>query len=169
MQGVDNHEWMSETTSDLCDRFAEQAQILLGDFRHFGGAQAFYGSAKTISCFEDNSLVGEALRSEGQGRVLVVDGGASMRRALLGDNLAAAGIENGWSGIVINGCVRDVEIIKDMPFGVFALGSIPMKTEKRGLGDYDVSLNFGSVTIESGDFVACDLTGVVVLSKTLYS
>jgi regulator of ribonuclease activity A len=98
----------------------------------------------------------------------VVDGGGSMRKALLGDMLAKAAVDNGWQGLVINGCVRDVEVIAHMELGVKALGTIPLKTDKRGEGQQGLSISFGNVTIQKGDFVYADENGVIVSKQALY-
>ena len=112
---------MSLSVPDICDEFLEELVVLEPLFRDFGGRKQFHGEVLTIKCFEDNSLVRDAVRSEGRGRVLVVDGGGSLRHALLGDLLAAKAVENGWSGLLINGCVRDVEILETLDLGVKAL------------------------------------------------
>ena len=119
------------STPDLSDQFDQQVEIVEPLFTHYGSKKQGFGEITTISCFEDNSLVGEQVKLPGHGGVLVVDGGASLRYSLLGDQLAAAAIDNGWSAILINGCLRDVEIIAPMPLVVMALASIPRKTIKR--------------------------------------
>jgi regulator of ribonuclease activity A len=115
-----------------------------------------------VKCFENNPLVRKALEEQGQGRVLVVDGGASMRCALLGDNIAEMAYKNGWSGIIINGCIRDSEDISKMPLGVKALNTYPLKSSKRDLGLRDVPVTFASCTIKPNDWVYADLDGILV-------
>lgn len=150
-----------DLTPDLCDQFGDRLNVLEGQFRSFGGHGVCRGETVTIKAFEDNSLVREWVSKPGDGKVLVVDGGGSMRRAMLGDLLAAKAVENQWRGIVINGCIRDAVEIAQMPLGVFALGTHPMKTEKRGLGDALVPVRIGGVDIQTGQFIAADANGIV--------
>ena len=111
-------------TTDLCD---EHPDILVADpiFRDYGGARLFHGRITTVKVHEDNVLVRKALEEPGQGRVLVVDGGGSLRCALLGDNIAAMAHENGWAGVIVHGCIRDAEAIGQIPIGVKALATLP--------------------------------------------
>ena len=155
------------STPDLCDEYGDAVQVAEPVFRHYGAVVNFGGHVATIKCHEDNSLVAEAVKTPGDGRVLVVDGGGSLRRALLGDNLAANAVENGWSGIVIFGALRDVEEIAPMKLGVLALASIPRKTEKRGEGQVGVPLNFAGITVRAGDYLYADLTGIIVSADSL--
>lgn len=158
---------MTISTPDLCDEYGDEVRVLDPIFRHFGGVRQFGGQVETIKCFEDNSRVAELVKTPGRGRVLVVDGEASPRRSLLGDNLAAAAVANGWSGIVVYGYIRDVEEIEPMSLGVMALGTIPRKTDKRGVGDVGVELEFAGVTVASGDYLYADGTGIIVAKKAL--
>ena len=163
---------MADITPDLCDNYPDQVRVLtfpLGShqFRNYGGRAAFGGEIVTIKCFEDNSLVKQYANEPGCGKVMVVDGGASLRRALLGDMIAAAAVKNGWAGIVIYGAIRDVETISTLDLGVQALGSIPLKTEKRGLGDYGVTLAFGGVTLAPGEYLYADGNGIVISAEPL--
>ena len=155
------------STPDLCDAHP-YVQILEGAYRHFGENKAFGGEVVTVRCFEDNSKVKELAAGEGRGRVMVVDGGGSLRAALLGDQIASRAIANDWAGFVIHGAVRDVEILATLPVGVFALGTVPRKTEKRGLGDVGVALRFGGVDIANGAFVYCDRNGLIVSPTKLF-
>lgn len=125
------------------------------------------GEVVTIKCFEDNSLVKSLAAEAGDGRVVVVDGGASPRRALLGDQIATAFAGNGWAGIVIYGYVRDVEVLATTDLGIQAIGAIPVKTDKRGLGDRAVPVTFAGVTINPGDYLYADDNGIVVSSTAL--
>ena len=131
-------------------------------FGGFGGVSAFYGQIRTIKCFEDNSLVAERVREPGEGAVLVVDGGGSMRCALLGDNLAAAAAANGWAGILIYGCLRDVDEIADMALGIQALAPHPQKSEKRGVGERDVIVRFAGLTFAPDAWLYADANGIGV-------
>lgn len=148
-------------TPDLCDDHEGRVLAFEMQFQHYGLHQHFSGQAVTVKCFEDNSIVKRLVNTPGEGKVLVVDGGASMRRALLGDMLADAAVENGWAGLVINGCIRDVQVINTLALGVKALGTHPMKTEKRGEGQQDIVINFGGVTVATGDYIYADENGVI--------
>jgi len=152
---------------DICDAFPDEVAVLDPVFRDFGGRRRFSGEIVTIRCFEDNSLVGQTVRQPGEGRVLVVDGGGSLRRALVGDLLGAAAVGNGWQGLVINGCVRDVEVLETMDLGVRALAACPMKTEKRGEGQSDVALRFAGAHLEPGHYLYADANGIVVAPRRL--
>ena len=158
---------MSFTTPDICDDFSEKLQILEPLFTEFGGKEKFSGEIVTIKCFEDNSLVKQTLATAGDGKVLVVDGGGSKRCALLGDLLGAMAVQNGWQGVLVNGCVRDVEILKEMNFGVRALHSYPLKSNKRGEGQLNVSVRFAGVGFEPGQYLYADENGIVVAGQDL--
>jgi len=155
------------STPDLCDEYSDSIQVAEPIFSHFGLRQRFSGKVATVKCFEDNSLVAETVATPGSGRVLVVEGGGSLRRSLLGDNLARKAIENGWHGIVIYGAIRDVEEIATMQIGILAIASVPRKTEKLGQGQSNVSITFAGVTINPGDHIYADRTGVVVADRKL--
>lgn len=152
---------MPWTTPDLSDRFPEVA-VAEPLFRRFGGRAAFSGMIATVRCPEDNSRVRELAAMPGQGRVMVVDGQGSLRHALLGDQIAANAVRNGWAGLLIHGCVRDVEILATLPLGVLALAACPRKTEKRGLGEVDVPVNFAGVAFLPGSWLYADDNGVLV-------
>ncbi len=154
------------TTPDLSDAYP-QAQVLRYQFQRFGLRQHFAGPVSTVACFEDNSRVAEAVAEPGHGRVLLVDGRESLDRSLLGDNLARSAAEQGWSGIVVMGAVRDVEIIDTIDIGVFSLGVIPCKTQKRGLGDRDVGISLREVFVQPGWWLYADRNGVVVSPRQL--
>lgn len=164
---VDKGRFMTISTPDLCDEYGDEVRVLEPIFKHYGGVRQFGGEVETIKCFEDNSRVAELVKTPGNGRVLVVDGEGSPCRSLLGDNLAAAAVTNGWSGIVIYGYIRDVEEIEPMSVGVMALGTIPRKTEKRGVGEVGVALEFAGVTIKPGDYLYADGTGIIIAEKAL--
>ena len=158
---------MTLSVPDICDQFINEIVVFDPVFRDFGALRKFYGEIVTIRCFEDNSLVGETVRTPGLGRVIVVDGGGSLRRALLGDLLAAAAAENDWRGLVINGAVRDVEILETIDLGVKALGACPVKTDKRGEGQRDVPLRFAGAQFEPGQYLYADANGIVVAHRKL--
>eukprot|EP00884_Botryococcus_braunii_P004245 jgi/Botrbrau1/13821/Bobra.0056s0063.1 len=163
-------------TADLCDVFVpdpvdiitqRKVQIVEPIFRDFGGNLRFSGKISTVKCFENNPLVRKALEEQGSGRVLVVDGGASLRCALLGDNIAEMAYKNGWSGIVINGCIRDSEDIGKMPLGVKALNTYPLKSSKRDLGLRDIPVTFAGTTFRPGDWLYADKDGILVSPEEL--
>ena len=158
---------MTISTPDLCDAYGDKVQVAEPLFRHYGGVDNFYGEIVTVKCFEDNSKVGESLRTNGKGKVLVVDGGGSPRRSLLGDKLVRMAMDNGWQGIVIYGYIRDLEDIASMPIGVMALGSIPRKTEKRGEGRTCVNLQFAGLNCQPGNFLYADRTGIIIAQEAL--
>lgn len=154
-------------TADLCDAHADEIQICEPVFLAYGGHAAFTGAVSTIKCFEDNSLVREAVAEPGEGRVLVVDAGGSRRCAMLGDLLAAKAVEQGWSGVLLFGMIRDSAAIAAMPIGVRALGTHPLKSVKKGVGERDVPVRFAGVTFQPGDFVYADQDGVICSPRRL--
>jgi regulator of ribonuclease activity A len=154
------------STPDLADA-APDARALILPWRDFGARTRFSGVAVTVKCFEDNSLIKALVEQPGHGRVIVVDGGGSLRRALLGDMLAAKAVNNGWAGLVIAGAVRDVEILDTLDLGIKALGACPQKTDKRGEGQQDLAVEIGGATIRSGDCVYADRNGVLVSAEPL--
>ena len=158
---------LSKGTADLCDENGDRVQVCEPVFHAFGGRRAFQGPISTIRCFEDNSRVKEAVESPGQGKVLVVDGGGSRRRALLGDKLGEAAVRNGWAGVIIHGCIRDSAELGRMDLGVRALGTIPLRSDKRGEGERDVPVRFAGVTFRPGEFVYVDEDGVIVSPASL--
>lgn len=155
------------STPDLCDAHPERVRVLEPMLRNFGGHSAFGGRVSTVKCYEDNSFVKQRLGEPGAGRVLVVDGGGSMRRALMGGDVAAMAVDNDWAGVILYGCIRDVEEIRELALGVQALGTIPLKTRKRNIGELDVSLTFGGVTFHVGDWVYADDNGVIAADGEL--
>ncbi len=154
-------------TCDLCDLHDAQVRVLDLPLRDYGGRLAFNGTVSTVRAFEDNSRVREAVDEPGQGRVLVIDGGGSTRRAMLGDLLAAKAVENGWAGVIVHGVIRDSGEIADLDLGVKALGTCPRKTDKLGEGERDVAVEFGGVVIRPGDWLCADADGVVVADTDL--
>ena len=156
---------------DLCDNHKNDTsgdfRVLPPVFRDFGAVQKFSGPVTTVKCFEDNSLVKAAVDSPGEGRVLVVDGGASLRRALLGGNLGAAAAKNGWAGVLIDGCVRDVAELAQCHTGIRALAAMPLPTEKRQEGQRDVAVQIQGVWVRLGDWLYADEDGMVVMPQAL--
>lgn len=157
---------MAIRTTDLCDAH-DDARVLDLPLRDYGGRIAFHGPVSTVRALEDNSRVREAVAEPGSGRVLVIDGGGSTRRAMLGDLLAAQAVENGWAGVVVHGAIRDSGAIGRLDLGVKALGTCPRRTDKRGQGLRDVPVSFGGVGIAPGDWLYADEDGVIVSSRAL--
>lgn len=158
---------MTFLTTDLCDQFSTDVAACELIFRNYGGQTRFCGPIATIKCFEDNSRVRELVAERGDGRVLVIDAGGSMRRAVLGDLLAKSAVDNGWNGILVYGCIRDSVEIGTMPLGVKGLGTHPMKTYKRGEGQRDIAVSFGNVTFKPGHWLYSDEDGVIIASREL--
>jgi regulator of ribonuclease activity A len=154
-------------TPDLCDEYPELVQVVEPMFNNFGGKDNFGGQIVTVKCHEDNSKVKELVDTDGTGKVMVVDGGGSLRHALLGDMLAEKAVNNGWEGLVIYGCIRDVDVIMQTDLGVQALATNPLKTDKRGLGDVDVPVKFGGVSFKPGDYIYADNNGIIVSPEKL--
>jgi regulator of ribonuclease activity A len=154
-------------TTDLCDRYGDELLVCEPIFRDFGGVRRFAGAAATIQCFEDNSRVRDLTAEPGNGRVLVVDAGGSMRRAVLGDLLAQKALDNGWRGFVVYGCIRDSAAIGQMQIGVKAMGAVPLRTDKRGEGQRDIPVQFAGAVIRPGDWVYADEDGVIIARRTL--
>ena len=160
---------MSFKTPDLCDGFEGSVWVAEPLFRDFGGATSFHGPVATVRVFEDNVLVRKALETDGQRRVLVVDGGGSTRCALLGDRLARFAHENDWTGGVGNGCIRDSEEISKITVGVKALHAVPRRSVKEGLGERDVPVSFAGITFAPGNYLYADADGVIVAEWDLLS
>lgn len=158
---------MTFTTPDICDEFLAEIQVLEPLFTEYGGKDKFCGEIVTIKCFEDNSLVKKTLAGDGHGKVMVVDGGGSLRCALLGDMLGAMAAQNGWQGILINGCVRDVEILKSIDLGVRALNCLPPKSEKRNEGQFNVPVRFAGVDFQPGQYLYADENGIIIAGEKL--
>jgi regulator of ribonuclease activity A len=152
-------------TSDLYDEHGETADSCDTQFRQFGGRAAFGGPITTVRCYEDNAMLKAVLSEPGEGRVLVVDGGASVHRALLGDMIGGLAVDNGWAGIVINGAVRDVAALCALDIGIKALGSNPRKSTKTGDGRRDIPVSFGNATFTPGARLHSDEDGIIVLPE----
>ena len=160
---------MQFLTTDLCDAHPDLVRVVDPLFTNYGGKVCFGGPIVTVKCHEDNSVVRDTAATPGHGRVMVVDGGASMRRSLLGDMIAENAVENGWQGFIIYGCIRDVDAIRELDIGVQALGRIPLRTDKRGIGQRDIAITFGGVTFRPGEFVYADNNGIIVSAQDLVS
>lgn len=153
------------STADLYDQHGETLGSCDIQFRQYGGVGAFQGPAVTVSCFQDNALLKSVLQEPGEGRVLVVDGGGSVHTALMGDIIGGLAADNGWAGVIINGAVRDVAALRELPVGIKAIGSNPRKSGKTGAGTRDVVLEIGDCTFTPGAVVVSDDDGVVVLPR----
>ena len=158
---------MEYNTSALCDIYSEQVDVVEPMFSNFGGRASFSGQITTIKCFEDNGLIRDTLEQDGIGRVLLVDGGGSLRRALVDAEMAAVAEENEWEGIVVYGCVREVDELEDMNISIQAIASIPVGSPAAGIGDIDVPVNFGGVTFLPEDHLYADNTGVILSQEPL--
>jgi regulator of ribonuclease activity A len=158
---------MSFATTDLCDEFGAEVRVVAPLFRDWGGSSSFAGSVETLRVFEDNALVRETLESPGDGRVLVIDGGGSLRTALVGGNLAALAHRNGWRGLVVHGCIRDAAELAATPVGVKALNAVPRKSAKSGTGERGVAVSFAGVTFVPGSHLYADRDGIVVADRDL--
>lgn len=152
-------------TCDLYDDFGEALEILPIELKSYGGKRKFYGIVETVKCFEDNTSIKELSAKSGNGRVLIVDAAASLRRAVMGDMIAADFLKNGWAGIIIWGLVRDVEQLAELDLGVLALGTIPSPGKRRGDGQIGIDIRVGEARITSGSYVVVDLDGAVVFAK----
>ncbi len=154
-------------TADLIDRYGGDLQSCEIQFKQYGGRADFHGPVRTIKTVEDNALIKQLLAGPGNGAVLVVDGGGSLRSALLGDVIVASALRNGWAGLVIFGAVRDTVALGGLDLGVKALGSNPRKSTKNGTGSLDVAVSFGGATFTPGNWVYSDGDGVVVSAQPL--
>jgi regulator of ribonuclease activity A len=153
---------MEYNTSELCDLFAEQIDVLDPIFEHYGGTTSFGGQVQTVKCFEDNGLIATVLNQNGAGKVLVVDGGGSPRRGLLDAELIELAVDNNWEGIICYGSVRNVDRLEDLNIGIYALSSIPVAATDLGIGEEDVAVNFAGVTFLPEDHIYIDSTGAVL-------
>ena len=156
----------SFSTADLLDEYPESI-VLMENFLSYGEVSTFFGRAKTIHAPEDNSLVRQALETEGNNQVLVIDGGASRACALVGDQLALLAIENEWAGIIVNGYIRDSAVIAEMPIGIKALGTNPRKSIKKNRGEADIELTIGQIQIKPGNWIYSDADGVIISEHNL--
>lgn len=154
-------------TADLCDAHPETVRVAQPIFCSYGGVRVFFGAIETVKTVDDNSLVRTALEEPGDGKVLVVDGGGSLNCALLGDRLAALAVKNGWRGAIVNGCIRDARVMGQTELGVLARNTHPKKSEKRGLGERNVPVQFAGVEFVPGEYVYADEDGLIVSASNL--
>lgn len=162
---------MSFKTPDLCDEFENELgttlRVVVPMFKRYGARPSFSGSIVTLKLFEDNSLVRTLLGEDGKGKILVIDGGGSMRCALVGDQLAILAQKNGWEGVVVYGCIRDSADINAIDIGVRALDTHPRKSVKRNVGERDLVVTFGGVDFRPGEFLYADEDGILVSERPL--
>ncbi|MEU7937095.1 ribonuclease E activity regulator RraA [Microbispora bryophytorum] len=158
---------MSFATADLYDAHGDALRSCVTQFRSYGSRTRFFGQIVTVRCLEDNALVKQVLATSGEGRVLVADGGGSLRTALLGEMIATSAVENRWAGVVINGAVRDTAALTRLDLGIKALGVNPRKSAKTGLGEIDVPVNFGDVSFPPGAWLYSDEDGILVSDQRL--
>lgn len=158
---------MEYSTSELCDTYTDMIDVVEPMFVSYGGRNSFGGQLVTIKCFEDNGLIHETLQQDGTGKVLLIDGGGSLRRALIDAELAELAFESSWEGIVCYGCVRDVDTLSELDLGVQAIASIPVGADSDGIGEVDVAVNFGGVTFLPEDHLYADTTGVILSAEPL--
>ena len=159
---------MTLATADLCDAHPDRVKVCQTPFRSFGQVAAFHGPIRTLSVLDDNALVRQVLERPGQGAVLVINGGGSLKRALVGDNLAKLAIDNGWAGIVVHGVIRDSGVIDSMGIGIKAMGVIPLRADRDAIGEIDIPTAFGGVIFTPGDWLYADEDGVVVSAQRLH-
>ncbi|MEI9599922.1 ribonuclease E activity regulator RraA [Moellerella wisconsensis] len=158
---------MKYDTSELCDIYQESVNVVEPLFSNFGGRTSFGGQIITVKCFEDNGLLYDLLEENGDGRILLVDGGGSVRKALVNANLARLATENGWEGIVVYGAVCQVDALMDLDIGIQAIAAIPAGCPDEGIGESDIRVNFGGVTFFSGDYLYADNTGIILSEEPL--
>lgn len=154
-------------TSELCDIYSDQVDVVEPIFSSFGGRSTFFGKVTTVKCFESNGLIAEVLEEEGQGRVLLIDGGGAVRRALIDAELAQIAVDNGWEGIIVNGAVRQLDVLETLDIGIQALAPIPVGAEETMIGEVDTPVNFGGVSFLPEDYVYADLTGIILSPELL--
>ena len=154
-------------TSELCDLYAEQVDVVEPIFSSFGGVSNFYGKVTTVKCFESNGLIAEVLEENGEGRVLVIDGGGAVRRGLIDAELAQLAVDNGWEGIIVYGAVRQIQQLENLDIGIHALAPIPVSADESSAGESDIPVNFGGVTFFPEDYIYTDLTGIILSQEPL--
>ncbi|PVX32426.1 regulator of ribonuclease activity A [Pasteurella langaaensis DSM 22999] len=154
-------------TSELCDIYLDQVDVVEPIFSSFGGISTFHGKVATVKCFENNGLIEEILSEDGTGRVLVVDGGGAVRRALIDADLAQLAADNHWEGIIVFGAIRQIADLENIDIGIQALAPIPVGADESTQGESDVPVNFGGVTFFPEDYIYADLTGIILSQEAL--
>lgn len=153
---------MEYNTSELCDIYTNTVDVVEPIFISFGGRSSCGGVVSTVKCFEDNKLISDVLTTDGTGKILVIDGGGSTRRALLDNNTVQQALEQNWEGIVVYGALRDVDALEEADIGIYALASIPVGSDDLGHGEAEVPVNFGGVTFLPEDHLYADSTGIIL-------
>ena len=154
-------------TSELCDFYADQIDVVEPIFSSFGGAGHFFGKVTTVKCFENKGLIAEILEEDGEGRVLVIDGGGAVRRALIDAELAQLALDNHWEGIIVYGAVRQIQQLENLNIGIHAIAPIPVSADESNQGESDIPVNFGGVTFFPEDYIYADLTGIILSQDPL--
>lgn len=158
---------MEYNTSELCQMNLDSVDVVEPLFSNYGGRSSFGGRIVTIKCHENKGLISEVLQQEGLGKVLLIDGGGSLRRALIDADLAGLAVENNWEGIILYGAVRDVDALEDLDVGIQAIASIPVGADDNPWGEIDVPVNFAGVTFLSDDHIYADNTGIILSQDPL--
>ena len=158
---------MDFNTSEICDIYADNVDVLDPIFSNYGARFTYCGEVTTVKCYEDRGLVDKILATNGLGKVLLIDGGGSLRRALVDDESAQLAMENDWEGIICYGAVRDVDLLEEYDIGIHAVGAIPVSANAREVGDLDVAVNFAGVTFLPEDQIYADSTGIVLSAEVL--
>ncbi|MEI6896739.1 MAG: ribonuclease E activity regulator RraA [Psychromonas sp.] len=158
---------MNYNTSLLCDIYAETIDVVEPLLTNFGGRSSFAGEVVTIKCFESVGLIYKALEENGAGKVLLVDGGGSLRRALVNAHIAEFAVENDWEGIVVNGCVREIDALEELDIGIQAITAIPVGAEDSDVGEFNVPVNFAGVSFLPEDILYADSTGIIISPEPL--
>ncbi|TEW55585.1 ribonuclease E activity regulator RraA [Psychromonas sp. RZ22] len=158
---------MQYNTSVLCDIYADTIDVVEPLLTNFGGRNSFAGEVVTIKCFESVGLIYKALEDNGAGKVLLIDGGGSLRRALINSHIAELAVENDWEGIVVNGCVREVDALEELDIGIQAITAMPVGADDTDIGEANVPVNFAGVTFLPEDFLYADSTGIVISPEPL--
>ncbi len=158
---------MQYNTSELCDMYLDSVDVVEPMFANFGGRNSFGGEVTTVKCHEANGLIRDIVARNGEGKVLIVDGGGSLRRALVDLEIAEIALDNGWEGIIVYGCIRDVDFIDELEIGIQALASIPVLASDNSDGEIDTPVNFGGVTFLPEDHIYADSTGIILSPEPL--
>ena len=157
------------STADLSDQYGNKAQYSQPIFKAYGGKQQIAGRIVTVKCFEDNSLIKSTLSQPGENRILVADAGGSKRCAMLGDMIAKNAVKNNWQGVIIYGLVRDCIILKTLNFGVWALGTIALKSVRLGVGQKNIAINFANINFQPNDYLFADQDGIMLIKQEYYN
>ena len=158
---------MEYNTSELCDLFADSVDVVEPIFVSYGGRLSFGGEVTTVKCYEDKGLIDRVLAENGEGKILLIDGGGSLRRALIDSNIAQLAVDNQWEGIVCYGSIREVDALEELDIGIFAVGAIPVLADAEQIGDVDVAVNFAGVTFLPEDHLYADSTGIILSPEPL--